>query len=180
MPEAAKDDTRPAGMTKAKPKRPGTAPRYRLPVGRAPFRLFPADLLDAEGTVCVSDLCEHLKDVSIVVGLALQGDDALSLSTIDRAALASVTRCISDAFESLADLTDEAEAEDPRVIEHLEQRCRQLEDKLEGRDRLIEVMKEELGAGFAAPRRCIDRTELPIAPAPDLTEPADPPLEARG
>ncbi len=123
---------------------------HRLSVGRAPFRLFPAYLLDDDGTVHVSDLCHYLQEASIVVTLALNGDGELVLSETERSALASMTRCISDAFESLADLFIDA-AERPVVIEPAE----------------------------PATQRGRRSTPNSVG-VPDLTVPADPPRAAHG
>lgn len=123
-----------------------------IPVGDAPFRLFP-DYKIRNGHVQVVDLFEALAAVSSVVGLALHGDDELVLTQLERDGLAYLSLSLTDAFEHLGELI-------PAAIERAAAGAREPE------------------AEPVTPRS--RRTAPDPSGVPDLTEPADPPRTAHG
>lgn len=153
---------------------------HTFPVGRAPFRLFPARQVDAAGEIDFGNLFDALASISGLVARVVGSDELDSFTGTERNGLGLLALSVSEAFESLGDLTseaiDRAVAGSAEAVERLEQQCAEMEKRIKSKDALIAALRQELAEDDLVPRR---RGDAP-APAPDLTEPADPPRAAVG
>lgn len=121
---------------------------HKLPVGQAPFRLFPAHQVDADGAIGLGDLFDALASVSGLVARVVQSDELDTFTETERNGLALMANAMSEAFERLGEMV-------PAAIDRAV-------------DRAVEPVAE---SGAQRGRRHVPDP----AGVPDLTEPADPP-----
>jgi hypothetical protein len=173
MPEAASEDTRPHPHETAALRR-----RARLPAGA--FSVIPRYLVDNAGRANIGDVLDSLASIATVLRLAFDhaGEEA-TLSGDERDGLSFFTTLLRTSFYDLDTMFEQYEEDRGKSVECLEQHCGELERRIKSKDALIATLRTELGEADHAPRR---RSDAPAAsaPAPDLTEPADPPRAANG
>ena len=173
MPEAATEDTRPHPDETAALRR-----RARVPSGA--FSVISRHLFDDAGRVNISDVLETYGSMAIVLRLALEhiGKES-SLCDEERSGLYCMTYLLHASFSDLDTMLEQYEEDRAESAARLQQHCDALEKKMLRKELLIAALRKELGETDPVPRR---RSDAPAsaAPAPDLTEPAEPPRAANG
>ena len=152
----------------------GTAgKRVRLPEGA--FSIIPRYRVDRDGRVNVVDVCDTLASLATLLGLTLNhvGED-VTLSENERDGLVLLARFLETSFSDLGEMFDRRERDLAIEAACLEEVFRRREGELAAREAATAEPHGEGDEASITPRR---RSE---APAPDLTEPADPPRAANG